>query len=627
MSSKALLHDSIIPMLIPIRQFLFLGYTDYTMLSMTLHAIFRIGAAVMLLVVCASSIAVAKTKSAGEVFIAKKIITMAPKLREARWVAVHEGRIVALGRDRQALKKLLAEKKFTINRRFRDKVIMPGLIDPHLHPIMAAVLMPMVFITPEDWTLPNQKVKGVRTARAYRARLKRALREHSNEKILFTWGYHQLWHGEMSRAEIDKIAGARPVIVWHRSFHEIFVNSAAMKLLGFEDKARFDEALRKAGANPAHADYQKGMFHESALPTALAVLRPYILSPERLGLGLALLQKMLLRSGVTTIADMASGLFAGFDAEAALIAKVFDRPESAVRILLVPEGSLLARQHGSIAKASRFLENRKANWPYRNLVINHRVKLLADGAFFSQFMQMNPPGYLDGHEGKWITEPEELHRLADGYWRRGFSLHVHVNGDRGLDVVLDALEGLRAVEGSDEQRFVLEHVGYATWPQIKRAKSLRADASMQPNYLYVLADKYSAHGLGADRAHYISRTGSFERAGVNLTLHSDLTMAPSDPLFLAWIAVNRMTMDGSRLAPKERLSVAAAMQAITINAARVLGLEREIGSIEPGKRADFTILRQDPYAVSAMKLKDIGVDAVVFGGKVHKSDFYHEPLK
>ena len=578
---------------------------------------------VMLMLWLAPHSVLAETK--GEIFIAKKIITMSQATSqaasgatpEARWVAVRNGKIVALGRDKKSLKKLRATGQFTINRRFKDKIIMPGFIDPHLHPIMAAVLMPMVFITPEDWTLPNQKVKGARTEQAYRARLKRALREHRGEKIFFTWGYHQLWHGEMSRAVIDKISGARPVIVWHRSFHEIFANSAAMKLLGFKDEASFKQALLQAKANPAHADYQKGMFHETALAAALPALRPYILSPERLGLGLGLLRKMLLRSGVTTIADMASGIFAGFDAEAALIAKIFDHPSAAARILLVPEASLLTQQQGSIAKAAKFLEEKKANWPYRNLLLNDRVKLLADGAFFSQFMQMNPPGYLDGHQGKWITEPDVLRNLADGYWRAGFSLHVHVNGDKGLDVVLDVLEGLRAIKGTQDQLFVLEHIGYATPPQIARAKSLRADASMQPNYLYVLADKYSAQGLGPERAHYISRAGAFERAGLPLTLHSDLTMAPSDPLYLAWIAVNRITMDGARLTPKERLSVGAAMKAITINAARVLGLDGEIGSIEPGKRADFTILRKDPYRVPPFQLKEIGVEAVVFGGKIH----------
>lgn len=71
--------------------------------------------------------------------------------------------------------------------------------------------------------------------------------------------------------------------------------------------------------------------------------------------------------------------------------------------------------------------------------------MLADGAFFAQNMRLNPPGYSDGHIGKWITEPTTLTAQFSRFWDAGFSLHIHVNGDEGLDVVLDGLSVLPPV--------------------------------------------------------------------------------------------------------------------------------------------------------------------------------------
>ena len=113
------------------------------------------------------------------------------------------------------------------------------------------------------------------------------------------------------------------------------------------------------------------------------------------------------------------------------------------------------------------------------------------------------------------------------------------------------------------------------------------------------------------------RLGSLERHGVPFTLHSDNPMAPLSPLTLAWTATNRVTINGNLNAPEERISLDAAMRAITIDAAWVMGWEDEIGSIRAGKKADFTVLEQNPYRVGAKGLKDIEVWGTVFEGKIY----------
>jgi predicted amidohydrolase YtcJ len=83
--------------------------------------------------------------------------------------------------------------------------------------------------------------------------------------------------------------------------------------------------------------------------------------------------------------------------------------------------------------------------------------------------------------------------------------------------------------------------------------------------------------------------------------------------------VNRITPKGRVLGEQERISVPQALHAITLGAAWTLGLEKELGSIEPGKRADFCVLEDDPLSVDPMALKDIGVWGTVLGGKVFEA--------
>ena len=138
--------------------------------------------------------------------------------------------------------------------------------------------------------------------------------------------------------------------------------------------------------------------------------------------------------------------------------------------------------------------------------------------------------------------------------------------------------------------------------------------SANPFYLYALGDKYSEIGLGPERASEMVRAGALVKAGVPVSLHSDLPMAPAAPLGLAWVAANRITSEGTVMAPELALDRESALRSITIDAARALQMEDEIGSIAPGKRADFTVLERDPGRVPLIELRDIPIWGTVFEG-------------
>jgi predicted amidohydrolase YtcJ len=541
------------------------------------------------------------------IFEAATIITMEPSKPRARFAAVSNGVILGLANTLAALDPVTRGRSVSVDHRFAKNILMPGFIDPHVHPIQSAVMLNIPFLAPDDWKLPSGDYPGVQSAAGYRARLAEMLAK-SDARPFITWGYHELFHGPLDRKALDALAPDRPLIVWQRSFHDVILNSAAMRDWGFESSGKLDAAVAAAKADPHHVDYDRGLFSETGLLIALAKLRPAILSPDKVTSGMAALKRMLLASGVTTIADLATGIFAGFEMEAQMIRAAFENRHNPFRVMLMPMATML----GDEVDLDRWLKGAGERYGSPHVRVDRRVKMLADGAFFALNMRMNPPGYSDGHLGKWITEPDVLTAQFRRFWDAGFHLHVHVNGDEGLDVVLD---GIAALPARRAQTITLEHLGFSTEAQNRRIAKLGLMVSAQPNYIRVLGDAYAKVGLGPARAAKINRLGSLERKRVTLGLHSDFNMAPIDPLYLAWVATNRITIDGHVKAPSERLSLDKALRAITIDAAKVIGMDQLVGSIAVGKKADFAVLESDPYAVGAANLRDVKVKGVIFEGQ------------
>jgi len=539
------------------------------------------------------------------IYEAETIITMEPGLPEAKFVATADGLILGLADSVDDLSAWTEGREMTVDRRFANDVLMPGFIEPHIHPMQTIMMLGIPFISPEAWELPGKSYPAIMGEEAYEKRLREVLAS-SDEDLFITWGHHRLFHGDMVRSKLDEIAPDRPVVIWQRSFHEIIVNTKALEFLGLPTEDVFTTYFDKPGIDPTHADFSKGIIHETALFQGVERLNRFLFPPAKVQQGLIEMRQMMLENGVTTSADLAFGGFGGINLEAPLFKSLYDRPTTPSRILAIPVAPLVS------GDPNQWLTDTGGLFDSGKFFFSNRVKLFADGAFFAQYMQMNPPGYSDGHEGKWITEPDEQRAQAERFWEAGWSLHIHVNGDKGLDVVLDIIESLPPRNGQD---VVLEHLGYSTEAQNRRIAELGLKVSAQPNYIRILGDAYARTGLGPDRAAQMNRLGSLERKQVPLGLHSDFNMAPIDPLYLAWVASNRITLEGNVKAPNERLSLDKALRAITIEAAQVIGMDDQVGSIATGKRADFVVLDRDPRAAGAANLQEIEIRGVVFEGE------------
>ncbi|MDD4178961.1 MAG: amidohydrolase [Candidatus Margulisbacteria bacterium] len=548
------------------------------------------------------------------VYVAKKIITMDEARPAATAVAVTGDRIAAVGTLAE-VKEALKGQSFTIDKRFAGQVITPGLIDPHLHLWLFALVAPMVFITPDDWDLPWAKIKGISGRDAYLQKLSAAEKSLKNKKEwFFSWGYHQYFHGQLSRRDLDQISATRPIMIWHRSCHEMYFNTAALNAM------KITEAMLKGhGHASEQVDFANGHFWEAGLSLIVKPLYPHLASPLRFVKGLEKCKEYVGASGMTTTAD--PGIMLP-NLALDMMKLVFDNDRTSFRNLLIPSGQTIYEKYGAanaLAETEKIIEKRG----HRVYYLPKQIKFYCDGAAFSQGMQMKD-GYTDGHKGAWIQTPEELAACSKLYWDAGYQIRIHVNGDLGSEVTIGILDKLMKESPRRDHRFSIEHYCVSTPDQAAQMAKLGGLISANPYYIYVLADKYSEVGLGPERAQTMVRCNSVLKNNIPLSLHSDTPMAPASPLTLAWAAVNRLTMSGKVAGPEEKISAKEALKTITINAAYVLQQEKEIGSIVPGKLADLTVLEDDPLAVAPEKLKEIAVWGNIFEGKIYQNKFEHK---
>jgi len=557
----------------------------------------------------ARGLAPAPAETSVTVYVAARIVTMEAANPVAEAVAVSGKRIIAAG-SLDEVKAALGDQPFTLDETFKTKVVMPGFIDQHLHPVLGALTLAVAVIAPEDWVLPGKTFQASGSEADYRARLKAAEAALSGPSDwLISWGYQPLWHGPLDRDVLDGISSDRPIAVWHRSCHEFFFNTAALEALGLTEAATQGKGLWSEQSN-----WQEGHFWEGGLNLMMTPFLKVLITPDRLAFGLKQMVAYEHSKGVTA-----------YNEPGALYTpdmwKVYEQilgaPETPMYSTFIADGRGIPDRVGmdkALAATAEQIAVAPDGAGGKLLFFPGQIKLFADGAIISQLMQMKD-GYLDGHQGAWILTPDELEARGKLYWDAGYRLHIHVNGDLGLEVVLDMLERRMRENPRPDHRSVIVHFANSSEDQVDRIARLGAIVSANPYYPVGFADKFGEFGLGPARADMMVRARAVVEHGIPLSYHSDLPMGPSDPLYLAWCGVNRITPSGRVAGPEQRVSVDQALRAITIEAAYSWKKEAELGSIAPGKIANFTVLEADPYAVPPETLKDVPIWGTVFEGR------------
>lgn len=539
-----------------------------------------------------------------EVYYNGDILTMeGDKATYAEAVVVKDGKILFVGKEDEAMQQA-GEGHNMVD--LEGKTLMPGFVEPHVHPSIAASILPNEIIAPYDWVLPTETKKGVIGHDAYIKALTESVQKNAKvDEVYWVWGYHQLWHGDLSRDMLNKISKDKPIAVLHRSFHEVFLNDKAIEVM------KIKEADFKG--NP-QVDWKKGHFFEGGWLGLVPKISQWFIVPARYSKGLELMTQLIQKNGITTVAEPGFPS-SDFNLEYNLLKKEMDK-NPPYSVYLIGNGTQLYGMNGnSNEKAKAYMEALPEKYNTSNIMfLRKQVKLFSDGAIYSQLMRMEG-GYTDGHQGEWMTPLDLLKAQIKFYWDAGYKIHVHANGDQGIQQVLDYVAENVKTNPRKDHRLTLHHMGYFSDKQAAQVSELGIEASVNPYYLWALADKYAEKGLGKERGENLVRIKSLTSRGVPVSFHSDFAMAPIEPLTLAWTAVNRVTSQKSKFSQDQRIDAYTALKGITITSARALNLENEIGSIKVGKMADFTILAENPLKIDPNKIKDIKVLGTVYRGK------------
>jgi predicted amidohydrolase YtcJ len=224
-------------------------------------------------------------------------------------------------------------------------------------------------------------------------------------------------------------------------------------------------------------------------------------------------------------------------------------------------------------------------------------------------------GVIPGSCGHANYTREQLAEIVGTFYPKGWQMACHVQGDAGVDTILDVYEEALRANPRDDHRLRLEHVGAITDEQLARAHGLGVTCSLFVDQLHYWGDVIVDGLFGPEHGERWMPCGSAVATGMRISLHNDPPVTPEEPLRNISVAATRRAPSGRVLAPQERLTVEQAIRAQTLDAAYQLFADDRIGSIAVGKYADLVVLSADPRTVDPDEIADLEVQATYMAGR------------
>lgn len=507
-------------------------------------------------------------------------------------MGVRQGLVAALGKERDVRRAAGAQTRIVD---LQGAALFPGFIDSHTHLMMFAYL-----IRGFDLTEPP-----VRTIAEILARV----RAEAAEKPPGTWvqGYRfaEFRVAEKrypTREELDAAAPDHPVILYHTSFHSCVLNTTGLGQVGI-DRHSTAEPGGLIEKDPQSGEPTGALFEATMMRVFNQRLSEDLerMSPaERVAMCTRGTQEFA-RAGLVGTTDAAvstDGLAAYQEAAKADALKI--------RVYLMID----------LMSADALIESGIRTGFGNDRLRIGPIKVFADGGMSSRTAAVSTP-YLTPPYGRGLKlyPREQLLAIVKRLHAMRYQIAVHAQGDAALADTLDAFEGVLGRSSDNPLRHRIEHAGCLYPPLLKRAAALGIGVSSQPAFFTHLGESF-LEAFGEDKAHALYPFRSMLRAGIALGGSSDCPVIPHDPRVGLRDAVLRQSPSGARIGPQEALSVGEALRMFTWGSAYLSFEEAAAGSVELGKRADFTVLADDPCRVEPEGIPDIPVRMTVVAGKV-----------
>ena len=530
-------------------------------------------------IVCASLLCLAVMSCAREpgvepadlVITGGHVDTMNPASPTAQAVAVRAGRIVFVGDDPGAQPYIGANTRVV---KADGASVLPGMIDAHIHLMEGALVM-------DDCSFNDARLKVTEIAPV--------IRECAAKKPGTGWLTVQELNGAGFKAtlrDIDAIVADRPLILFTADGHTAWVNTRALAAAGINRRTPDPpegKIERDARGEPT------GFLIDKAVNLAIDKI-PKAGEPERQALLLRGLHDIA-ADGITSImeANTSAETVTSYVA-LAKAGKLHTRVSMALGSNGEPSDAEFARLD-AVRKLADGVPQIHADF----------IKLFADGVveYPTQSGALLAPytdaqGKSTGNSGPTYLPAAQLADFVQRADQHGFNVHIHVIGDRATRMSLDAFAAAR--EHGSKRLYSLAHLEMVDPADAPRFRALDVIACMQLQW--ARPDNYSVDAvlpyIGAERQARLYPAGTLAKAGATISGGSDWNVSTFNPFEAMSIAMSRTNPDepqrGALGSPEERLTLRQMLLAYTVNAARQIGLEKEIGSIEPGKAGDLVIL-------------------------------------
>lgn len=521
-----------------------------------------------------------------------QIYRMAPARSWAEALAARDGRLVYVGTDSGAA-AFIGPGTRVLD--LGGQMVLPGLHDNHVHPVSAGLELGEAYLY--DAKTSDQ--------------IERILREYLAANPGDGWVRGNGWqlpvfpNANPSKQWLDRIVPDRPAFLYAMDGHSALVNSKALELAGVNRSTKDPvngRIERSADGEPS------GTLRESAMDLVRGKLPDYTGEQQVDAARRAIAEAN--RYGITALTD-ADATTDYLDAYAAL-----ERlgPMNAEIVIAMSSGSGSAEEEVQRFKAIR----RQYESPHMQL---ESVKLYADGVLEAGTAAVLEPyiGKLKGL-GTLNYEPADFQARVAALDRAGFQIHVHAIGDRGIRETLNAFEFTERQNGRRDSRHIIAHLELIDPTDIGRFQSLRVIASFQA--FWAQPDEYittlTEPELGPARSKWLYPIGSVMRTGAVVVGGSDWSVSSLNPLDAIEIAITRRSLDslpGKAWLPEQQVGLEQMLAAYTINGAWANRQERERGSLEVGKSADFVVLDHNLFSIPVTDIHKVKVLRTFFEGR------------
>lgn len=564
------------------------------------------------------------TKRVDTVYVNGYVFTADARDSVQEAVLVRDGRIAFVGASSEARKAAAEGARVTD---LRQHMLMPGLVDGHMHPLDGGATLLKCNLNYERLTVAQLQSRIQACLDATRGA------EPNQWLQVVNWFREAMIPNGVatSRATLDVLKTRRPIFVMSSFVHTALVNNRALELANITAATR-DPLGGRIDREPSGAP--SGILEDAAYEKVVAVI-PKPTPAEEIKAANAALEAMR-RQGVTTFLDAAATsrtleAFAAAQRQQGLTARAH------FAVLITPEEG---REPQRAVEAARALARRYDQGETRAVpgITVRNIKLFMDGVitapactgallkpYFTNVGTAEAPRWAPGtNRGPLVYFPAAvLHPLLIAAAKAGLEPHMHADGDRAVHEALDGVAALRQSFPGSAIRAAIAHDEIVDPNDFGRYQQLEAIPVLSFQWEKPAPDTIDGAQdyLGPERFRYLEPAGYLSAAGAHIAYGSDWPVDALNEWFALKVAITREgdpaagAKYAGRLSTDSGLTLPVALHAITTGSAYELHAERDVGSLEVGKFADFIVLDRNIFKIPPREIADVQVLLTVVGGK------------